>query len=58
MQPIVKLYRMENNTQFVFYNLILIIRFKFVLHISALFPAENGDEICSTDLNVIIETEL
>jgi len=49
---------MENNTQFVFYNLILIMHFEMVLHVSTLFQVENRSEIFNTNLNVIIETEL
>jgi len=56
MQSIVTLYKLENNTQIVFYNLILIMYFKMVLHVSALFPVENKAEICGTNLNVIIAT--
>ena len=58
MQPILKLYKMENNTHFVFYSLILITQFQLVLHVSALCSVENRAETCSINLNVIIETEL
>lgn len=58
MQPTVTLCKIDSNTRFVFYNLILIMHFQMVLHVSALFPVENRAETCSTNLNVIIETEL
>ena len=49
---------MEKNTHFVFYSLILITQFQLVLHVSALCPVENRAETCTTNLNLIIKTEL
>jgi len=36
MLPVVKLYGKENNTEFFFHNLNLVIKFPFVLHVSAI----------------------